>query len=428
LGRTFHNIIRNSNHCSLLSCQTHRSIRKSQNKKNFLILSLIINLGTLGFFKYYNFFTHSLNELFSVFGQSLDFLHINIILPVGISFFTFQSLSYTIDVYLGKIRATDSLIDLFLFKSFFPQLVAGPIERATNLLPQISKLKPANVNQFKEGIVLISIGMFKKVIIGDTSGKIVDHIFAEPQYYSSLELVMGLILFSVQIYADFSGYSSIARGTAKLFGIELMINFRQPYLAQNISDFWRRWHISLSTWLKDYLYIPLGGNRKGKIRTHINLMITMLLGGLWHGANWTFVAYGTLHGIYLSINRLFYNRQDNAKKKNIFVIVGSILVTNLLVLFTRIFFRSENFNAAFYYIEKIFNWTSSEFTARVITIFCSYAAITILIDIVEEKTNDQAFLLKLNPELRYGVIAASWFIILLYMFQAEPLPFVYFQF
>jgi len=229
---------------------------------------------------------------------------LNIILPVGISFYTFQTLSYTLDIYRRKLKPSSNFIDFALFVAFFPQLVAGPIERARHLLPQLSvRLHPTR-EQVSEGVVLIITGLFMKVMIGDAGGRIADHIFTNPEYYSSLEFLCALLIFSVQIYADFSGYSNIARGTAKLLGVDLMRNFAQPYLSANISEFWRRWHISLSSWLRDYLYISLGGNRKGRGRTFINLMLTMLLGGLWHGANWTFVIWGALHGTYLVIHKL----------------------------------------------------------------------------------------------------------------------------
>ena len=226
---------------------------RENRRKLFLIISMVTNLGILGFFKYYDFFISSFAPLAAIFGGNLDYLHLNIILPVGISFYTFQTMSYSIDVYRKRMNPTKSFIDFALFVSFFPQLVAGPIERASNLIPQISRLSNPRKGQIEKGIVLIVFGLFKKVMIGDTTGRIVDHIFTQPENYMSIELISALILFSIQIYADFSGYSSIARGTAKLLGVELMKNFEQPYLSRNITEFWRRWHISLSSWLKDYL-------------------------------------------------------------------------------------------------------------------------------------------------------------------------------
>lgn len=304
--------------CSLLLLSTvidffiAKSLQKSDDDKRrklLLSLSLFSNLGILFFFKYFNFFIDSFKSISSDLGVELDFLHLNIILPVGISFYTFQTLSYTIDVYRKKLKPTTNFIDFALFVSFFPQLVAGPIERASNLLPQLARRNKVKVEQIKQGVVLIVTGLFRKVMIGDTSGRYVDHIFGNIEMYKSSEVIAALILFSIQIYADFSGYSKIARGTAKLLGIELMKNFEQPYLSTNITEFWRRWHISLSSWLKDYLYFSLGGNRKGKMKMYRNLMLTMLLGGLWHGASWNFVIWGGLHGVYLIIHKLILKKR-----------------------------------------------------------------------------------------------------------------------
>jgi alginate O-acetyltransferase complex protein AlgI len=429
--------------CSLLLISTTvdfftgKAIYKAQDpkkRKGFLLISLMANLGILGFFKYYNFFIDSFISMTSFWGFNLDLLHINVILPVGISFYTFQTLSYTIDVYRGNLKPTHSFINFAVFVSFFPQLVAGPIERAVNLLPQIEAHTTFSKKNFSEGLTLISLGMFKKVLIGDTCGRIVDHIFASPQYYSSIELIMGLILFSIQIYTDFSGYSKIARGTAKMLGYDLMINFKQPYLSSNITEFWRRWHISLSSWLRDYLYISLGGNRKGKIRTYINLMLTMLLGGLWHGANWTFVVWGGLHGISLAIHKMVLKgRKPNTRFifttiPNFIKFIFKLILTNLFVLITWLFFRSESFSEAFFFASRIIYWTPSDVTARVITIILTYLFVTLILDIIEYKTQDQVFLLKIKSSYRYSIITSMWFFTLIYLFQAEKLPFVYFQF
>jgi D-alanyl-lipoteichoic acid acyltransferase DltB (MBOAT superfamily) len=401
----------------------------------FLYISLISNLGILGCFKYFNFFIDSFNSSFGYFGYDLDFLHLNIILPVGISFYTFQTLTYTIDIYKEKLEPTKSFINFALYVSFFPQLVAGPIERAKNLLPQVSNLTNPTADHLRKGFVLISIGLFRKIIIGDTCGRIVDQIFAEPSLYDSIELVMGLVLFSFQIYNDFAGYSSIARGTANLLGVDLMENFNQPYLASNITEFWRRWHISLSSWLKDYLYITLGGNRKGNVRTYINLMITMLLGGLWHGANWTFVVWGGLHGIYLAIHKLILRNQSAAVRYsggilNIKILQYSVKVlsTYLIVLFTWLFFRSESFSNSFLFISNIVNWTTSVYTDRIIGIILSYALLSYSIDIFEYYFKDHTFMLRLKSPIRYAILSSMWLFSLIYLFQAEPMPFIYFQF
>jgi alginate O-acetyltransferase complex protein AlgI len=407
---------------------------EEQKRKNLVLLSLFVNLGILGFFKYFNFFIGSFDALASSMGLKLDFLHLNILLPVGISFYTFQTLSYTLDIYRKRLEPTNSFIDFALFVSFFPQLVAGPIERAVHLIPQISKRPKPSKQQFKEGIALISVGMFKKVLIGDTCGRIVDNIFTEPTYWSSIELLMGLVLFAIQIYNDFSGYSHIARGTAKLLGFELMENFNQPYLSSSITEFWRRWHISLSSWLRDYLYISLGGNRKGNKRTYINLMLTMLLGGLWHGASWTFVVWGGLHGIYLAIHKLMLGdkkptvRFEYKNNSQAFKFFLKVVATNLLVLLTWLFFRADSFDTAFYFIQQFINWTPDAFAYRAIWIMAAYSALSLFIDVMEYYTKDHTFMLRYAPAVRYTVFAVTWVYSLMYLFQAPPMPFIYFQF
>lgn len=412
---------------------------KSENnlKKRRLILlsSIIINLGILGFFKYFNFFIGSFETLIKFSGKSLDFLHLNIILPVGISFYTFQTMSYTLDIYKKKLEPTSNFIDFALFVSFFPQLVAGPIERAKKLLPQLSyKLSPTK-DQITKGVVLIITGLFRKVMIGDTAGRIVDHIFAEPELYMSFELICGLILFSLQIYADFSGYSNIARGTAKLLGVELMKNFEQPYLSRNITEFWRRWHISLSTWLKDYLYISLGGNRKSKLRTYINLMLTMLLGGLWHGASWNFVIWGGLHGIYLAIHKIvskgnkFEERFVYTNIRSLTKYLFSMLLTNVLVLFTWLFFRAKDTTTLNVFFNKMVNWEFGDLTLRFLTITTTFLIMSLLIDWFEYYTRRHTFLLMIpSKAVTAGILTAMLFVTFTFMFQSEPLPFVYFQF
>lgn len=401
-------------------------------RKNFLYVSLISNLGILGFFKYFNFFVDSFHVMSSKFGLHLDYLHMNIILPVGISFYTFQTLSYTIDVYKRELKATSDFIDFSLFVSFFPQLVAGPIERATNLLPQVQNDFRANWDQVKQGIVLIVIGMFRKVMIGDTTGRYVDQIFGNLEQYKSIEILAGLLLFTVQIYADFSGYSHIARGTAKLMGIELMKNFEQPYLSKNITEFWRRWHISLSTWLKDYLYIALGGNKKGINRTYINLMLTMLLGGLWHGASWNFVIWGGLHGTYLAVHKKMLGDQkvhaSRISKLTIDNVTG-IIVTFILVVFTWLFFRSTSWDTTTLFFSKIFNWESSEHAGLFIGITATYLGATLLFDVLEYYFRKHTYILNIQSiGIRVGILSAMFFVTMVYMFQAEPAPFIYFQF
>lgn len=408
---------------------------RRKRKKQLLTLSMIVNLGILGFFKYFGFFVDSFADLLSLFGGEPDFLHINIILPVGISFYTFQTMSYTIDIYRGQIKPTRNFIDFAVFVSFFPQLVAGPIERAKNLLPQIQQKPLPSRLQIEKGIVLIVTGLFKKVMIGDTTGRFVDHIFADPQLYHSPELIVGLLLFSIQIYADFSGYSSIARGTAKLLGIELMKNFEQPYLSRNITEFWRRWHISLSSWLKDYLYISLGGNRVSKNRTYINLMLTMLLGGLWHGASWNFVIWGALHGLFLAIHKFLLKGQKVESRIHYqgvgkFVrTIGAILGTYLLVLFAWFFFRATSWDITKVFITKLIYWEPSQYTGQLVAVCLAYYSVVLAYDAVEYYTKRHTFLLQLKSKgFLYGIMTMLFITTMLFLLQSEPLPFVYFQF
>jgi D-alanyl-lipoteichoic acid acyltransferase DltB (MBOAT superfamily) len=278
-------------------------------RRLYLTLSVLTNLGALGFFKYYDFFATEFARLLQSIGFQADVRLLGIILPVGISFYTFQSLSYTIDVYRRKVQPIHQLTDFALYVSFFPQLVAGPIERASRLLPQVQSIRRFDVRAASEGLILISCGLFKKLIVADNLAAIVNRAYSlPPADVSAPEILVGTYAFAFQIYADFSGYSDIARGLAKLLGFELMVNFKHPYVATNPAEFWHRWHISLSTWLRDYLYIPLGGSRSGPLMTYRNLLLTMLLGGLWHGAAWNFVLWGAFHGLLLSIHRLWDRR------------------------------------------------------------------------------------------------------------------------
>lgn len=327
--------------------------KTKKSKKNFLLLSLIINIGLLGFFKYFNFFVASFQESIESLGFTFDTWTLNIILPVGISFYTFQTLSYSIDIYKGKIKHTNDFISFAVFVSFFPQLVAGPIERASHLLPQFLKKREFDYRTAITGVSLISYGFFKKVVIADRLAIYVNSIFGDIENANTISLVFGIIFFSFQIYADFSGYSLIARGISKLLGFDLMVNFNKPYLASSIPDFWRRWHISLSTWFRDYLYIPLGGNRVSTRRNYYNLIIVFLISGLWHGANWTFVIWGALHGVYQVIYLQYKKLIKPKDTKNKIRQLINILTVYLFVTFAWIFFRADSFSQAVKYIDKI---------------------------------------------------------------------------
>ncbi len=330
-------------------------------KKRYLLISIFFNLGLLGFFKYYNFFIDSWVFAMQSIGynyQSLWTLHI--ILPVGISFYTFQTMSYSLDIYYNRLKPTNDFVSFASFVAFFPQLVAGPIERASNLLPQLLNKRIFKYEQGVQGLRLILWGMFKKVVIADTLAVYVDIIFENYGSYNGGILLLGLIYFSFQIYCDFSGYSDIAIGTAKLFGIELMSNFKFPYFSRNIAEFWKRWHISLSSWFRDYVYIPLGGSRKGRYTSIKNVFIIFIVSGFWHGANWTFIAWGFVHGIFY-IPFFIYG-----KTKKISNIVAEdtffpsikeafqMILTFFSVMVAWTFFRSESIYEALKYLEILF--------------------------------------------------------------------------
>ncbi|HEY8945249.1 MAG TPA: MBOAT family protein [Polyangiaceae bacterium] len=308
-------------------------------RRRILTLSIGLNLCVLGMFKYFDFFVESLGQLIPTLDTSSAVL--GLVLPVGISFYTFQSISYTVDVYRGHLAPARSLRDYALFVSLFPQLVAGPIERATHLLPQVESERRVTFAHFGEGAHLIALGLFKKVVVADTLAHPVNAVFAHPSP-TAWEVYVAVIAFALQIYGDFSGYTDIARGIAKWLGFDLMINFNLPYLAKNPADFWKRWHISLSTWLRDYLYIPLGGNRGGPARMYRNLVITMLLGGLWHGARWNFVLWGLFHGLGLVIHRRFANAFGAAREDGTLGSVIKVVAMLHFTLFGWLLFRVEN--------------------------------------------------------------------------------------
>ena len=340
-----------------LVAQKLRTEEQQSKRKVLLWTSIIVNLGFLGFFKYYNFFLENFVDAFSLFGMQINANSLNIILPVGISFYTFQTLSYTIDIYRKKLEPTKDFMAFSAFVCFFPQLVAGPIERATNLLPQISKKRFFTKSLFKEGIVQIFIGLFRKIVIADTLANYVDVVYADLSLYNSSTIFLATFFYTFQIYFDFSGYSDIAIGTAKLFGIKFKQNFNLPYFSKSLTEFWRKWHISLSFWLRDYLYISLGGNRKGIRITYRNLMITMLLGGLWHGSSWNFIIWGGIHGVVLSIEKLLNSKSKSKIIENLSFF--GYPITFIIVLFSWVFFRAENLESSIFAISKIFEFNLS---------------------------------------------------------------------
>jgi D-alanyl-lipoteichoic acid acyltransferase DltB (MBOAT superfamily) len=319
-------------------------------RRRWLWVSLVTNLGMLGVFKYFDFFARSFSDLARSFGFDAEPFLLEVILPVGISFYTFQTLSYTIDVYRGRIRAEPSLLNFAVFVAFFPQLVAGPIERARDLLPQFARTRLITAHRIESGAFLIGTGLFKKVVIADNVATIADASFALAKP-DALQVLVGVYAFAIQIYCDFSGYTDIARGSARWLGFELSRNFDLPYFATNPSDFWRRWHISLSSWLRDYLYVPLGGNRTGPLRTYVNLMLTMLLGGLWHGAAWTFVAWGAFHGallcLYRSLGPLVTKRLDFQGFTQKLWHAGNVVFFFHLVCVSWLLFRADSMTSVF---------------------------------------------------------------------------------
>lgn len=405
---------------------------QTQTRKRLLLaVSIAVNLGFLGFFKYFNFFVDSAARLLGLFGLSVATPALYIILPVGISFYTFQSMSYTIDIYHGKLKPTANLLDFALYVSYFPQLVAGPIERAAHLLPALTNKRTVTAEFIVSGCMLILTGLVRKVVIADGIGRQVDAIFAAPGSFSSPELLMGVYLFALQIYCDFAGYSDIARGTSRLLGIELMENFQQPYFSANIAEFWRRWHISLSSWLRDYLYIPLGGNRHGTFNTLRNLMITMLLGGLWHGAAWTFVIWGGLHGLFLIVHRLVFNRGQTAPTSAAPTLwdwrrLAGVVLTFHCVLFAWVFFRAPGFRAAIDYLAQIVAFQHMETWRSVLPQVLIPWLLVLLIDLPQFQTRDQTIVLRW-PKLARDLAVATMLFAVLLAFGTHA-PFIYFQF
>jgi len=357
-------------------------------RKALLTISIVVDLGLLGFFKYFNFFQENFIAAFSFFGQEIQGNSLNIILPVGISFYTFQSLSYTIDVYRRKLQPAEHLVDFLAFISFFPQLVAGPIERATNLLPQFYVKRTFEYDKAVDGMRQILWGLFKKIVIADNCATYANLIFNNSSEYSGSTLLLGALFFTFQIYGDFSGYSDIAIGTARLFGFNLMRNFAYPYFSRDIAEFWRRWHISLSTWFRDYLYIPLGGSRGGKLKSIRNTFIIFIVSGFWHGANWTFIVWGALNAIYF-LPLLLTNKNRNnldivAQKKRIPSLreFGGIVTTFFLTVFAWIFFRAASIEQSINYISGMINtslFTIPVFPGRMKALITSILILLMLI-------------------------------------------------
>ncbi|KAA1246944.1 MBOAT family protein [Aquimarina sp. RZ0] len=404
-------------------------------RKLFLWISILVNLGFLGFFKYYNFFVDSFVDAFSFFGKTISNSSLNIILPVGISFYTFQTLSYTIDVYRKKLEPTKDFIVFGAFVSFFPQLVAGPIERATHLLPQFYKKREFSYEKSVDGLRQILWGLFKKIVIADNSAEIANQIFNNSGNHSGSTLFLGALFFTFQIYGDFSGYSDIAIGTSRLFGFDLMKNFSFPYFSRDIAEFWRRWHISLSTWFRDYLYIPLGGSRGGFWMKIKNTFIIFIVSGFWHGANWTFIIWGALNALYflplLLINKN-RNNLDVVAKGRFFPTIKDLVnmfYTFILTVLAWIFFRAENVGHAIEYIGGVFSKSILHFPEFV----SNEKSVLMLISffmIIEWLGRESEFALekitKIPLILRWPFYCLLIF--LLFIFTGKEQAFIYFQF
>lgn len=400
-------------------------------KKLLLALSVTASLSILGFFKYFNFFAGSLHSLFSVFGFKADFFTLHIILPVGVSFYTFQTIGYVTDVYRGKTPAVKNFLDFALFVSFFPQLVAGPIERASHMVPQIQTPRKITREGINEGFALLFWGLFKKVVIADNAAVFVERVFSSSSDLPGFLNLAGVYAFAFQIYGDFSGYTDMARGLARLMGFQLPLNFNQPYLAQNPPDFWRRWHISLSTWLRDYLYIPLGGNRGGKLLTCRNLMLTMLLGGLWHGAAWTFIVWGAYHGLLLIFHKLLPEKTGpETFQVRVLKIIGMFHLTCL----GWIFFRANSLPESFSMIGRIlFHFQAKELfsilvssPAALLTVFT--ISLFLLFRIKHSEDQNPAWNLSEGFFLKKALSYSSLFFLILLLGAKHAQQFIYFQF
>lgn len=421
---------------TLLDYYSAIKINQSQSKRGkkfWLILSVGINLGFLGLFKYFNFFSDIVTDVKHLFGLNSSIARLDVLLPVGISFYTFHGLSYVFDCYNEKIEVRKNFIDYGLFVSFFPLLVAGPIERANHLLPQIERKRTFTELNAVNGLRQILWGLFKKIVIADNCAIFANTIFDNYPDYSGSTLLVGAVLFAFQIYGDFSGYSDIALGSAKLMGFDLLKNFSFPYFSRNLAEFWKRWHISLSSWFRDYLYIPLGGNKAGTFKRVVNVMIVFLVSGFWHGANWTFIAWGVLNSIFVVIDNFILKTKfegvvANGRKIPSLKEVAQVLSTFLLVSILWIFFRAETITEAADYIKRIF----SDALFKLPEVRPSIVFILIFILLIFEwlgRHRDFAFQNMYNIKSKY----LRWFIYnailaIILLFGATPQTFIYFQF
>ena len=415
-----------------------------QKRKQLLLVSLLVNLGFLAYFKYANFFIETFVDSFRLFGKELEVSTLNIILPVGISFYTFQTLSYTIDIYRKQLEPSKGPLPFFTFVAFFPQLVAGPIERASHLLPQFYTKHKFDYNQVKSGVLLMAFGLFKKMVIADRVSILVNQVYNNPEGYQGYEIILATILCAFQIYCDFSGYSDIAIGAGRTMGFDLMKNFRSPYLSKSLTEFWRRWHISLSTWFRDYVYIPLGGSKHGKYNTYRNLFLVFLISGLWHGAAMTFIIWGTIHGVIIVMEKAFTAQRNKVAavlgvdKKSVSRKIFYIGVTFTVVCFAWIFFRANSLSDSMVIIKNgtYLNWSQvlnfyklglnpQEFWTAFIAIF-----LLVLFEWTHQKTS-------FTKQLSAQPLVFRWVFYLMIVFaliifgvygDMAPKEFIYFQF
>lgn len=412
------------------------SVSRDRTKQLYLIISLFVSLAPLFTFKYFNFINNSFGIIFSSFNYLYKIPNINVLLPIGISFYTFQTMSYCIDVFFGNKKPERHFGIFALYVSFFPQLVAGPIERSTWLLPQLRKKCEFDVIKVKSGLKLVIRGLFKKIIIADQLALIVDKVYDSPASYSGLVLCIATYAFAVQIYCDFSGYSDIAIGSARIMGFSLTENFKRPYFSSSISEFWKRWHITLSSWFRDYLYIPLGGNRISLKRTSINVFIVFLIAGLWHGASWTFVIWGVIHGFYLLLSQ--WLRRYNTIYSYLFCLKTypsaikwlKVIITFNLVCFAWVFFRANNINDALYICFNLLNFSLP--TLRIQEIYSSIELLVLIASLLTLLFNsfikEMGFVLKPLTKRVIKYVAYSFMINILILFWSNEGNFIYFQF
>jgi len=423
----------------------HLFKEESEKKRKLLLyFSLLVNLGFLVYFKYFNFFIESFVDAFSLFGKKLEIETLNIILPVGISFYTFQTLSYTVDIYKKKFKPTNDIIAFFAFVAFFPQLVAGPIERASHLLPQFFKKYTFNYAQVKSGLLLMLWGLFKKMVIADRLAAVVNETYNNVGDYYGIEFFIATIFFAFQIYCDFSGYSDIAIGISRTMGFDLMKNFERPYFSKSITEFWRRWHISLSTWFRDYVYIPLGGSRNGKYRTYFNLFMVFFISGIWHGAAMTFVVWGAIHGIIIVLEKATNTQRkaffqkiklDQSKVSGKLVFMA---VTFAIVCFAWIFFRANSIKDSMVIVSKIFSFSSSgksiasEIGLNAVEFYASFIFIAFMLafEWTHKKVNLGKYLAQQHLLTRWTFYVISAIVIIIFGIYGSfrESEFIYFQF